>query len=380
MSAVPVAAEAAGDVDVRLAFFKNLQIVTNKVHATSNIDEIMLELSGEICSLFNADRLTIYSVGDDKASIVSKVKTGLNSFKDLRLPIADQSIAGHVALAKKTVNIRDVYDDTELKAINPSLRFLQEVDKRTGYRTKQMLVAPVVDAQTSELLGVVQIINNKAGVPFAPIALEGVKGLCETLAIAFTQRSKPAQAVKTKYDFLVSDAVISAQELELATRTARRKNLDIEEVLVNEFQVKHQALGEALGKFFNVPYEPFRGDRIKPADLLKNLKRDFLEQAKWAPVEETSEGVIVVCMDPEQVKGSRVVNNVFPRSKAVYRVTTNHEFAQTIDQLFGASGVPGFTDDSSVGDLLSTLDQDEGGDMLLCSRTLQTRAARRWRG
>jgi hypothetical protein len=127
--------------------------------------------------LFNADRLTIYSVGDDKASIVSKVKTGLNSFKDLRLPIADQSIAGHVALAKKTVNIRDVYDDAELKAINPSLRFLQEVDKRTGYRTKQMLVAPVVDAQTSELLGVVQIINNKAGVPFAPIALEGVKGL-----------------------------------------------------------------------------------------------------------------------------------------------------------------------------------------------------------
>ena len=109
MNAVPVAA-AMPDVDSRLTFFKNLQVVTNKIHATSNIDEIMLELSAEICSLFNADRLTIYAVGDDKASIVSKVKTGLNSFKDLRLPIADQSIAGHVALAKKIVNIRDVYD------------------------------------------------------------------------------------------------------------------------------------------------------------------------------------------------------------------------------------------------------------------------------
>ena len=44
MSAVPAApAEAAvSDVDSRLAFFKNLQIVTNKVHATANIDEIML--------------------------------------------------------------------------------------------------------------------------------------------------------------------------------------------------------------------------------------------------------------------------------------------------------------------------------------------------
>ena len=361
MNAVPVATSAS-DVDSRLTFFKNLQLVTNKIHATSNIDEIMLELSAEICSLFNADRLTIYSVGDDKASIVSKVKTGLNSFKDLRLPIADQSIAGHVALAKKIVNIRDVYDEAELKVINPSLRFLQEVDKRTGYRTKQVLVGPIVDAQSGELMGVVQIINNKAGAPFATVAEEGIKGLCETLAIAFNQRSKPVHAVKakSKYDSLVSDAVISAQELELATRTARRKNLDIEQVLVNEFQVKHEALGAALGKFFNVPYEPFRSDRVKPADLLKNLKRDFLEQARWAPVDEGAEGLTVVCMDPEQVKGSRVVNNVFPRAKVVYRVTTNHEFVQTLDYLFGASGVPGFMDDSSVGDLLSTLDE---GDM-----------------
>ena len=361
MNAVPAAsAEAAvSDVDSRLAFFKNLQVVTNKVHATANIDEIMLELSSGICSLFNADRLTIYSIGEDKASIVSKIKTGLTSFKDLRLPIADQSIAGHVALSKKTVNIRDVYDEAELKAINPSLRFLQEVDKRTGYRTKQMLVAPVVDAQSNELLGVVQLINNKAGTPFAAVAQEGVTGLCETLAIAFAQRSKPAQVVKTKYDFLVSDAVISPQELELATRTARRKNLDIEEVLVNEFQVKHQALGMALGKFFNVPYESFKSDRIKPIDLLKNLKREFLEQGKWAPVEEGSEGVMVISLDPEQVKGSRIVNNVFPRAKVAYRVTTNHEFIQTLDQLFGASGVPGYSDDSSVGDLLSTLDDGE---------------------
>jgi type II secretory ATPase GspE/PulE/Tfp pilus assembly ATPase PilB-like protein len=64
-------------------------------------------------------------------------------------------------------------------------------------------------------------------------------------------------------------------------------------------------------------------------------------------------------MDPEQVKGSRMVNNVFPRAKVVYKVTTNHEFVQTLDQLFGASGVPGFTDDSSVGDMLATLDDGE---------------------
>src|ERR1700704_6907768 len=163
---------AQTDVSARLAFQKQLQAVTNKIHATNNIDEIMLEVSADICALFNADRLTIYSMGEDKQSIVSKVKTGLNSFKDLKLPIAEHSIAGYVALSKKTANIKDVYDESELRALNASLRFLQEVDKRTGYRTKQMLVAPIVESSNNDLIGVIQIINNKTGVPFGGVAEE----------------------------------------------------------------------------------------------------------------------------------------------------------------------------------------------------------------
>ena len=96
----------SSDVNTRLHFSKNLQVVTNKIHATSNVDEIMLEVSTDICNLFNADRLTIYTVGEDKQTIVSKVKTGLNSFKDLKLPIAEHSIAGYVALSKKMISIK----------------------------------------------------------------------------------------------------------------------------------------------------------------------------------------------------------------------------------------------------------------------------------
>ncbi|MDO8958528.1 MAG: ATPase, T2SS/T4P/T4SS family, partial [Rhodocyclaceae bacterium] len=346
---------SARDLGSRLAFFKNLQAVTNKIHATANIDEIMLELSQDVCALFNADRLTVYALSEDKTSIVSKVKTGLNSFRDLKLPIADQSIGGYVALSKKTINIRDVYDEAELMAINPGLRFLQEVDRRTGYRTKQMLVAPITDAQTHDLLGVVQIINNKAGVPFAAVAEEGVKSLSETLAIAFAQRSKPAQTIKTKYDHLVLDAVVSAHEMERATSAARKKGLDVEEVLITEFQVKPPAIGAALAKFFGVPYEPYKPERIKPLDLMKNLRREYVEQNLWLPVEESAEGIVILCLDPEQVKSSRVVNNIFSRSKIVYRVTTIREFKQTVGQFFGG----GFTDDTNVGDLLSAMDEGE---------------------
>src|SRR5512134_3572968 len=341
------------DANVRLAFQKQLQAVTNKIHATSNIDEIMLEVSADICVLFNADRLTIYSVGEDRQTIVSKVKTGLNSFKDLKLPIAEHSIAGYVALVKKMVNVKDVYDDVELKAVNPNLRFLQEVDKRTGYRTKQMLVAPIVDNQNQELIGVIQIINNKAGVSFGALAEDGVAELSQTLAIAFRQRQKPA-LVKTKYDYLISDAVLSAGEFELASRQARKKAVDIEQVLTEEFQVKLPAIGAALSKFFGVPYEVFKQDRVKPMELLKNLKREYVEQNQWLPIDDTKEGLVVLCVDPERIRSSRIAANVFPKARIVYRVTTQREFRETVNLFYGAESM----DMGDIGDLLSTMDEE----------------------
>jgi type II secretory ATPase GspE/PulE/Tfp pilus assembly ATPase PilB-like protein len=354
MSAVVTPHAAAHtDVGARLAFQKQLQAVTNKIHATNNIDEIMLEVSADVCALFNADRLTIYSMGEDRQSIVSKVKTGLNSFKDLKLPIAEHSIAGYVALAKKAVNIKDVYDDGELRSLNPNLRFLQEVDKRTGYRTKQMLVAPIVEAGSSELIGVIQIINNKAGSPFGALAEEGVAELSQTLAIAFKQRQKP-QVVKTKYDYLIADAVLSAGEFELASRQARKKAVDVEQVLTEEFQVKIPAIGAALHKFFGVPYESFKPDRVKPMDLLKNLKREYVESNQWLPIDDNREGLVVMCLDPERIRSSRIAANVFPKARIVYKVTTQKEFRDTVNHFYGAESL----DSGNIDEMLSDLSEE----------------------
>jgi type II secretory ATPase GspE/PulE/Tfp pilus assembly ATPase PilB-like protein len=350
---------AQTDVGARLAFQKQLQAVTNKIHATNNIDEIMLEVSADVCALFNADRLTIYSMGEDRQSIVSKVKTGLNSFKDLKLPIAEHSIAGYVALAKKTANIKDVYDENELRALNGNLRFLQEVDKRTGYRTKQMLVAPILEAGSNELIGVIQIINNKAGIPFGALAEEGVGELSQTLAIAFKQRQKP-QVAKTKYDYLIADAVLSAGEFELAARQARKKAIDIEQVLIDEFQVKIPAIGAALSKFFGVPYEAFKSDRIKPAELLKNLKREYVESNQWIPIDEGKDGLVVLCLDPERIRSSRIASNVFPKARILYKVATQKDFKETVNQFYGAETGPAGGDLGNVEDLLGAMGDDSG--------------------
>ena len=353
------------DVGAQLEFTKNLNQVTNKIHATNNIDEIMLDVSKDICGLFNADRLTIYVVGEDKTSLVSKVKTGLNSFKDLKLPIAEQSIAGFAAFNKKLLNIKDVYDEQELTGFSSSLHFLQDVDKRTGYRTKQMLVAPIMEASSGELIGVMQIINNKAGQPFPTLVEEGARELSQTLAVALRQRQQQAGAVRTKYDYLVADAVMSAAEFELATRTARRKGIDIEDVLIDEFQVKTEALGKALSSFFGVPYETYRADRIKPGELLKNLRREYVESSHWVPVDDTPDGLIILTTDPERIQASRVVNNIYPKYRLIYKVCPQREFKATLDLFYGGGGsatgdaTGSFEDLGSMDDLLTSMGGDE---------------------
>jgi len=349
----PVVQDVLAD---KLAFYNGLQSVTNAIHATTHVDEIILEQSQNICGLFGAERLTIYLVCDDGKSIVTKVKTGLDSFEDFTLPIADQSIAGYVAKHKEMVNIRDVYDDRELKSYSPALTFLKQVDSRTGFRTRQLLAAPVVEAQTKELIGVVEIINFRTGQSFPPAMEEGATLLCETLAIALRQRQRPAMTIRGKYDHLVSNAVTSAEEFELATRSARRKNLDVETVLIDEFHVKPSAIGEALAAYFGVSYEPFNGERVKPFDLLKYMSREFVESSMWVPVDDTKEGIVVLTTDPEKLRGSKVVDNVFPKRRIIYRVCCNREFERTLDQLFGET--KGTMDRESIGDLLSDMQDD----------------------
>src|SRR3954471_14310188 len=145
-------------VSFEALFYRQLQLVTTKIHATENIDQIMLEASADICKLFNADRLTLYATNEDRSAIVSKLKTGLNTSKELKLPISAQSLAGYCAFSKRMLNIPDAYDEDSLKAIDPALSFAtaKEIDRRSGYRTKQLLIVPILDGDT--LHGVLQVI------------------------------------------------------------------------------------------------------------------------------------------------------------------------------------------------------------------------------
>ena len=163
-------AGAGADAATEVAFFRGLQTVTARIHACENLDALMLEAGSEICNALGAVRMTLYGVDSDGAHIVSRVKTGLDGSRAIRLPIDSHSIAGHVARTAEPLQINDAYDAAALAGISPDLKFRAEFNRHTGFRTRQMLVVPIGPlGEPARLVGVLQLINRHDGQPFGEI-------------------------------------------------------------------------------------------------------------------------------------------------------------------------------------------------------------------
>ncbi|MBW7877262.1 MAG: GAF domain-containing protein [Candidatus Cloacimonetes bacterium] len=76
---------------------------------------------------------------------------------NLDLPVSKSSLAGYVAITGECLQIEDAYEIQPDKEYS----FNSNVDKSTGYRTKSMLVHPMVDNE-AKILGIVQLLNKKS--------------------------------------------------------------------------------------------------------------------------------------------------------------------------------------------------------------------------
>ncbi len=118
------------------------------VAVEKNIDNLIRNIAEETKTALNADRCTVYLYDKEKNELYSKVATGIEDFKELRIP-ADKGLAGHVAQTGETINIKDAYKDS---------RFNPDVDKKTGYKTKTILCMPIKNFN-QEIIGVFQVLN-----------------------------------------------------------------------------------------------------------------------------------------------------------------------------------------------------------------------------
>ena len=278
-----------------LHYRKRLIEIANQINAASSIQSILVDIKDEMLDLVAAERVTIFALDQKNQQLFSLFKVG-QEVKEIRVPKDFASIAGFTALSRKTVNIANAYDASELAALHASLRFDAHWDKASGFKTTQVLSTPIIFDKY--LLGALQLINKRGGAPFSARDQEAAEELAKILGIAFYNQARAARTNKpSKFGLLVDKGLVSEKDLQKAIETARINQLDVARILIEEARIPKEEVLAALAQFYNcAPWEP-TGAAI-PEDLKQRLSADFLKKNLCAPLERREGTVRVAVEDP----------------------------------------------------------------------------------
>lgn len=131
---------------------RRLLEVTRHMAATTDLTQLLGTIVDATREVLDCERATIFLYDAKTNELYSRVATGVEGIRFS----ADRGIAGTAAQQRAIVNVPDAYADA---------RFNQEIDRQTGFRTRNLLTFPLENLD-HQLMGVLQALN-RAGGPFA---------------------------------------------------------------------------------------------------------------------------------------------------------------------------------------------------------------------
>lgn len=131
-------------------FLAILEIV-RAVGSTLDLDEILKRVIHHVTRLLGCERATLFLIDRDRRELWSKIAEGPETL-EIRHPL-DVGIAGHTARTGEAVNVADAPSDP---------RFYPEVDRRTGFTTRNVLAVPLRD-KAGTVIGVIEALNQVPG-------------------------------------------------------------------------------------------------------------------------------------------------------------------------------------------------------------------------
>lgn len=127
--------------------------VSNRLADSLSLDVLFRRLVEITAAAVNADRGTVFLNDEDTGELFSRVAMGDDGdSQEIRFP-NQLGIAGSVFTAGEAIIIHDAYADE---------RFNPEVDKKTGYTTRNIITAPIRTKQ-HDMVGVLQLLNKQEG-------------------------------------------------------------------------------------------------------------------------------------------------------------------------------------------------------------------------
>ncbi len=300
--------------------------IIDRIHESDHFSEIMPLVQSDLLELINAERATIYQRARGNKEIVSSFKVG-DGLKEIRVPLSTTSISGFVALTQRSVRILDVYDAEELKRIHPNLRFDDSFDKKSGFRSRSMVVVPIKFKET--MLGVFQVLNRRDGGHFTDSDVKNVMRVAHVLGQKFRYE---LQSTQGPYDWLVLQRQITKEQLDSLEERARKENAHISHLLMREVNISAAEIGASLERYYQVSFQPYDPEIDVPRDLMHGLNEAYLRKQLWVPVGGDREEVTIAIDDPNDTQRIMEIQRVLRANNYVFRVALPDDILRFLGQ------------------------------------------------
>ena len=195
------------------------------IAAERELDNILHMVREETVKALNAERCTVFVYDKETNELWSKVASGMEESKTIRIR-ADKGLAGHVLKVGETLNIADVYNDP---------RFNSEVDKKTGYRTRNLLCIPILNRH-NDAIGVVQVLNKVVG-SFTRADEELLKAIGATTAITL-ENAIMAQDQKRSFESFIMTLSSTIDARDAITAGHSERVADYSLLIGDEMQIQ----------------------------------------------------------------------------------------------------------------------------------------------
>ena len=270
------------------------QLVFDKINTVLEKKPTLLdaykELEPLVLGLFHAQRMSIFQRRRQHQDLVARFKTGKETM-EIKVPISPLSIAGYVALSQRPLIISDPYDQEELAAIHPRLRFADRFDKSSDFRTRNILCVPILNAGV--IMGVFQIINKNNG-PFTNRDMELAQQLNDILGTKFRFELGGTQ---NPFDLLLHENLLS----EKALTDLQETSSDIRQMvqrLMSEYRINEGKLGTSLSIHYQVPYIGFDPEKYHAYQSESRLNTSYLKRNFVAVIADAHDKPIVLMAEP----------------------------------------------------------------------------------
>ncbi len=345
----------------QLEYRKRLMDKINEIHSADNLNTILLHIKDSIADLFSAQRITIYLADAKRNLLISKVLSG-TEVKQIVVPISDASLAGYCAISGTVLNIKDAYNEHELKMISSNLNFDKTWDQKTGFITKQVLCVPMKFQRT--LIGVIQIINKQNGIPFDDTDITYALELGTSLSIAIhniyrLQVTTKIIRQRSRYNYLLDHNIIDEKTIEKASVHPDVARFGLDAVLMREFKVPREEMAKGLSLFFGsefIKYEP--ATPLMEDELLKRVRPDRLAKEWWLPY-KVENGVLYIIMDdPTDLGRQDIIRFIYPEYKRISYVGAFRDDIHSFIGLFYNKGTA-ISSGGSIDELINKLDSTD---------------------